>query len=143
MHSQPESLSAAAADLERTLQAPIDPGTWAAHLEESLARVQKAILSNARGLEVPGGGLVDVGADQSPSPGLDRRVERLLDDLGCLLEETRSARASAHHAAEGAPLALDHLRDRSQQLLEALRKHEQEQARVVLESVTTDLGAGD
>jgi hypothetical protein len=131
-------------NLERALGAPAEgPGVWVARLEGALIAVQRAILSQASGLGEPGGGLVGVGADQAPSPGLDRRLGRLLDDLSGLLEESRALRAGARDAALGDARALDGLRQRGRHLLGGLRRHEREEVRLVLESVTTDIGAGD
>jgi hypothetical protein len=144
MQFQPGSLPAATADLEAALGAPIhDPASWAEHLEDCLTGVQQAILRQAGEMEAPGGGLVDVGADQFPSPGMQRRIDRLLGELGELLDETRTVRAGARRVAVGSAANPDGLRSRGLALIDALRRHDQEQARVVLEGVATDIGAGD
>jgi hypothetical protein len=124
---------------------------------------QPAAVGLARGVDDP----------RSPDPGaaldgsrasLVRRADELcrdhthlLDHAGSLSEEVRCAARAAPpspwtgngpHVLPGqTPVAaesdLESLRARVEKFLDALRKHEEAEAELILESVNTDIGVGD
>jgi hypothetical protein len=74
---------------------------------------------------------------------LYRRCFDLLVQVGDLQREVRAASAEPGAEANGNDSELGDLRQHLNAFLAALQKHRQEEMDLVLESVTTDIGAGD
>ena len=95
---------------------------------------------------------------------MTRRAAELRRELDGFAEETRTLRTRAQGAAQafgvtgnpanlagalpvapeaGAVPDFGMFRERTRKLLEALKHYEDEEARLILESVNTDIGAGD
>lgn len=142
-------LPAAMDNLERALEAGMadGPRVWAAQVDQALAEIERTADRQDAALELPGGGLVDIDRGQSPSPGMDRQVERLHDDVASLLGEVRGLRRRVRRLLEvGEPDGhrdLVSLYSRTAALLDEFARHEKEQTRLVLEIASTDIGAGD
>jgi len=146
MRGNKKTMSATAASLEQAIHGGIQqPGGWAASVERALRNVEQAVQQQDKGLESPEGGLVDVGSAQESSPGMERRIDHLHGDLKSFLAEVRNLRSSLRQVAEGASPGnvIEELRRRTGTLLEALKGYQQEEARLILETCTMDLGAGD
>lgn len=119
------------------------PPLWVARMDRALEGVEKA--ADSRGpLKV--GRLGEV-SDLIPSPGLDRRLGRLRQALGGLAEEASALRTEMRREAERSPWmgprSLRRFHRRAAALLLGLEEYEQEEARLIFESVNTDIGAGD
>jgi hypothetical protein len=112
-------------------------------MDRALAGVEEA--ADSRGL-LKVGRLGEV-SDLIPSPGLDRRLGRLRQALGGLLEQASAIRDDMRREVEQAssmgPGSLRRFHRRAAALLLGLEEYEQEEARLILESVNTDIGAGD
>jgi hypothetical protein len=136
-------------------------GIWAESLGGALAAVAEALRRHAAAAEAPGGPLAQVDLTR---PTLVRQVSRLrqehLDLPGqaeALAAEARLAATSFGVPADtvtsshelppptggGAPADVNELRARVRDYLAALRRHADEESGLLIESVTTDLGAGD
>ena len=130
--------------LERAL-APTTaaPPVWIARMDRALAGVEEAVESRGR-LKV--GRLGEV-SGLIPSPGVDRRLVRLREALGGLAEEASAIRDEMRREVESAPqlgpASLQRFHRRAAALLLGLEEYELEEARLILESVNTDIGAGD
>lgn len=151
MRTMKETLSAAVENLNQTIddEAVYDPPAWADHLEEALTIVEQALRRQEDSLESPEDGVFAVTGGQSPSPGMDRRVHGLHDHLDVLLIYAHALRKRVGQARKDTSLdcaekeARDILRRRALSLLEALNSYEQEEAHLILENATTDIGTGD
>jgi hypothetical protein len=140
MRSETNTLAVAIARLEQALtEDTAYPRSWGARLERSLAAVEQAIAREDTLVGVPDGKMIDVGSGRTPSPWVERCVEQFHDDLAHFHAEAEGLRAALHSAA-GVP---ENLRTRTRALLEALKRYQQEEDRLVLEIATTDIGAGD
>lgn len=142
-----DALAAATVSLEQALVEDARHGrrVWAARVDQALAAVEEAAYRQDRDLEFADGSIWDVSGGQSPSPGMDRRVHRLHDDVDGLLVWTARLRSRVRRLLEDdtATPTVEELRDRGLELLQALGKHERREARLILENATTDIGAGD
>ena len=119
---------------------------------------------HAATLEAPDGRVVDVDSARLPSPTMSRRAAKLHEELDRFLDETRALRTKVRGVAPGQgsadnPSALagaltvapeaGAIPDfgvfwtRAQELLNALNRYEEQEANLILDSVTTDIGAGD
>jgi len=140
-------LPQAIAGLEKALAAQWDhePQVWTARVDQALFAIEQAIWRHDATLESDEGHLTEVDSAQSPSPGLDRRVGRLHDGLADVGREVGVLRQSVRQVlnAGGEQGLSDGLRDRIFELLHALRECSNEEANLVLETTTTDIGAGD
>jgi hypothetical protein len=144
------SLLAALTELKRALPA-CDSGTpqeWAPRIMQALARLEQAVRRKEATLEAPGGELIDIDRGQIPSPGLDRHVDDIREELSALYHEASDLRRGLQHALEEAPHGLspevnEDFRASVAALAKGLERCEQEEARLVLETVNTDIGAGD
>jgi hypothetical protein len=135
-----------------------------ADLDQALAGLEEAVCLHADSLREPEELLDHLDGPRIPSPGLDRRTQNLRDELAAILENIRSLRAQVH--AEGQPPAVDvdpatlagalpvapevggvveHgiLLQRARQFIQTLEAFENEEADVILDTVNTDIGAGD
>jgi hypothetical protein len=151
MKTQTKPLSLVLADLQRAIDADRSGwgSAWAEQLEQALGAVEWSVHREDASLDAPGGGVVGVNSGQSFSPGLDRKVRQLHDDLNALLTETQELRHRLSQALDRTPQGrlsprdFDELYNRAVALAETLKRCEQEQTRLILENVTTDIGAGD
>jgi hypothetical protein len=144
MNAVKEPLAAALADLEHAFGEDVRgrEQEWAAQVDRALVRLEKGVRQHDANLESEEGGVVDVQSAQVPSPTMDRRLARLHADLADLLREARRLHRLGAEARPDTP-AFDAFRARAAQLLQALERYEEKEARVILESTTLDLGAGD
>jgi hypothetical protein len=137
---------------------------WIGGVDRALAAVEEAVRRRAASLRTPDGYLIDVDRPRLPSPAVERRTEELERQLRLLLERARSLRGQVRGAAEGIGLeadpaelagalsvapeagavaALGVFRQQARELAEALRHFEEQEADLVLDSITPDIGAGD
>jgi hypothetical protein len=132
------NLAAAVTELEQALDdgAP-DPSQ---RLEGALAGLEQAAREHALLLDPVHGKLIDVDRPLIPSPGLARHECGLRQELG---EVVADAAALRERLAEAAGPDLGRLRERARQLAEALDHFNEQEARLIQDSVITDIGAGD
>ena len=132
--AKPEDILTAVEQLEQALD-----GTSATRVEQALATLQQAL--RRRGAELKGHDdpLPDVDRPLLPSPGEDRKVGELHHQLESCLHEAEALRAEVRDSGT----ASESLRDRGHKLARALRNHEHAEVDLILETVTTDIGAGD
>jgi len=145
MRGNKKTLSATAASLEQAVHGGIQqPGGWAASVERVLANVEQAVQQQDSGLTSESG-LVDVGSDQESSPGLERRIDHLHGELQYFLAEVRDLRSRLRQVPGGdsSGNVVSDLRRRTAVLLDSLKNYQQEEARLILETTTMELGAGD
>lgn len=145
------TLLSAMENLEQAI-AP-DPGrgprVWAARVDQALFGVEQAIRGEGAVITAAADGNIDPGNGQTPSPGMDRRVDHLRDELADLLDEAASLRGQVRQVLEGisqnplAPAVFTRFRSRIDDLLNGLGTYEQEETRLILETTSTDIGAGD
>lgn len=158
-----DGLADAVTKLEAAL-ATLTPGqerTWATGLEGALASLEEALKRHLEAAEGPDGFLVQVDLTR---PSLTRKVGQLRAEHRTLPESTRLLRqqvtqlrrAFEPDAARGnlaKPLPAPEettsscdpgaVRQAVERLLAALRQHREWEVDLLLESVDTDLGAGD
>jgi hypothetical protein len=166
MPAKANDFNTVADGLERTLSegAAGREREWVSGVDRALAAVEEAVRRRAEALRTPDGRLVDVDRPRLPSPAVDRRTDALERELGTFLERTRSLRGQVPGAAEGIGLEQDPaelagalpvapeagaaadlgvFRQHARELAEALRHFEREEADVVLDRITPNIGAGD
>jgi hypothetical protein len=165
MSAEVRNFNKVADDLERALgNGPGRELDWARAADRALAAVEEAARLRAEALRTPDGHLIDLDRPLLPSPVVDRRTDTLERQLQQVLEQAGSLRRQVRGAAEGvgmdqdpaeaagalsvAPEAgavadLGVFRQHAHELAKALRQIEQEEADLVLDSVTPDIGAGD
>jgi hypothetical protein len=127
---------------------------WAAAVGDALARVEAALRQHRAAAKAPDGVLAEV--DQT-RPTLARQADELRSDHDDFLTQVLALREEVGHAAEafqpaasrsgqpGAAGVVDFgaTRQRAEQLLAGLQANQEAEAKLVLESINTDLGAGD
>jgi hypothetical protein len=120
-------------ELEHVLQAEAPERT---ELSVALAKIAGALRAHARDLD-GSGGLLDE-KDVAARPSLGRRAEQLRAQVSSL-------EADAEHLQHEVEAGHDdgELLHRTEELLQALRKHRDGEAGVLLESTQTEVGAGD
>ena len=117
---------------------------WRQQVEDMLAQLEDAVPRHAQEIAATDGELVDVDRPLIPSPTLQHRGAHLGQELDRLLEETRSLRRELQD-----PASLVNEPDskrfcqRAHQLVQDLERCESQEAALIQESVTTDIGAGD
>ncbi|HEV3255500.1 MAG TPA: hypothetical protein VG013_01345 [Gemmataceae bacterium] len=137
---------------------------WVERVDQALAAVEQGVRQHAATLEAPDGRVVDVDSPRLPSPTVSRRAAKLHQELDGFLVETRALRAKVRGASQGLGIAVSPsglagalavapeagaipdfsvFCKRAKELLEALNHYEEEEADLILEAVTTDIGAGD
>jgi hypothetical protein len=148
--------------LERALAAPVTgrERPWAARLGSAVGALARVLRAHAQELESPDGLWTEVDLTR---PSLVRQLGHLRREQADLLglasrlqeELDSAARAFACPAAPGEPADLPpgpragdipdfgQLRRQAEELLQAVRRQQGEEASLVLESVTTDIGVGD
>jgi len=110
-----------------------------------LACLEQAVREHAGSLESPEGKLVEVDRPLLPSPTVARRTDELRRELAGFLGEAGAVREQVRAAGQGpaAGAALGQLARRARALVGAVGRYEEEEAQVILDGVTTDIGAGD
>jgi hypothetical protein len=161
MPKNTDKLMAAIQELERTASTEQSLATRGGEgLDQPLAQLEDAVRQHVKDLRKPDELVGHVDRPIVPSPGLDRRTEHLREELTGILEDISNLRwrievagnsaaetaGSATRPAGPAIGAIDHgsvLIRRVRQLVQAPQAFEIEEADVILEAVTTDIGAGD
>jgi len=162
MPAKKGTLARAVGELKRLL----DDGRaqdWPRRMEQALAGVEEAVRRHRAGLEDDEGRVVDVDTPLNPSPGVARRADALRQELDNLMREAGRLRqkvmdlhpsargmdaASAAGALPVAPETADVadfgvFRERVEHLLDSFAHFQEEDGRLMQESITLDLGAGD
>lgn len=114
-------------------------GAWASCVEQKLAQLQQALQRHAAQLNTPNGPLPDVDRPLLPSPGEDRKATALQHELEQFLRETKTLLAQVHDLGPSARA----LYQRVHELIHAVRRYEHAEVDLILDTVTTDIGAGD
>jgi hypothetical protein len=136
MKAKQESIRAAVEELEHTLDTTGDRG----RLDRALAGIEQAVREHAEALD--GERLIDVENPRLPSPGVDRKVGALRQELGELLAQTRVLRDRLGQASGDTP-DFGPLRARFRRLLRSFGQYEADEVCVILDTLNTDIGAGD
>ncbi len=124
------------------LEVALARGDVSKALLAALEDVEAAAREHALELDPVRGKVVDVDRPLIPSPGLARHVGGLRQELGEVVAEAATLR-NRLAAAVVAPGEVDRLCQRARRLTDALEHFRQEEARLIQESVNTDIGAGD
>lgn len=156
------SLAGSVAELKRVLGEGRE-NDWGRRMEQALAGVEEAVRRHREGLHDAEGRVIAVDAPLNPSPKIARRADGLRQELDHLLDEARRLRQKvgsvhpsagtmdADTAAGALPVAPEMadvadfgvFRERIEHLLDDFQHFNTEEARLMQESVTMDLGAGD
>jgi hypothetical protein len=149
--------------LERALAAPVTgrERPWAVRLGSAVGELASALVAHTQDADAPDGLFTEVDLTR---PSLVRQVGQLRREHTDLLSVASRLQQEAHHAAEaftfptsaGPPAPLPpvlpcaggvpdfgRLRQEAESLLRAVRRHQEVETCLVLESVTTDIGVGD
>jgi hypothetical protein len=133
---------------------------WAEQLGEALTWAERALQQHTTESESASGVFAEVDLTR---PSLVRQVGALCREHGDLLERARALQQEAQraaraftppshppepgipapHARDGGVLDFGELRQRVEGFIAALERHREGENSLVVESVTTDLGAGD
>jgi hypothetical protein len=133
MPATKDNLMAAVSDLERVLG---ETGATA-ELEPALAGLETALQRHAQLLRQPDGLVGKLDRPRIPSPGLDRQTGHLGEEAQRLLCDVQELR---QRLPAGDPAALC---QRARILAEGLEHFEDKEARLILDTVNTDVGAGE
>jgi hypothetical protein len=161
MNVRQDVLTAPLEQLESALTAPA-PGRehdWARDVDAILGRVEEALRRHVADTDAPGGMYANVDLTR---PTLVRQVSVLRQEHTTFIERTGELRREVGGIAEAfkpdapggagrlpAPATPQEvpdfgaLRQQLEQLAAALRHHRNEEAGLVIESVSTDIGVGD
>lgn len=151
-----EALIGALDQLRHALEADV-PGherEWAEMVKDALAHLELALRQHMARAETPDGVFSEV---DDTRPTLARQADELCGEHEELLKRVLALRDQVHQAGAafqpaGGPTAkmdavgipdFGALREQALQLLAALRQHQEEENKLVLESVNTDIGVGD
>jgi hypothetical protein len=143
MRATRDNILAAVKELERTLDEG-DTGRdadRARRLASALDAVEEAVRRHAEELDASGGNLIDVEGPRIPSPTLTREVGELRQELDALLDEVSALRDRL--AAGGAGTDFGPFRHRARRLAASLEHYDEEEARVILDTINTDIGSPD
>jgi hypothetical protein len=114
---------------------------WAHTVDRALARVEEMLQHDTVFALAPGGTLDQVEGDQ---PRLSRQTTTLSRDYGDLLENSAALREEVRCASGNVPAAtITVLRSRGEQFLDDLHKTTEAQNLLLMDSLNTDIGAGD
>jgi hypothetical protein len=127
---------------------------WALAVTEALTRVEAALRQHRASAKAPDGLLAEV---DETRPTLARQADELRKDHDCFLKQIIALRQEACHAAEAfQPVAelsaqpldagivdFSAMRHQAERLLTALQENKEAEVVLVLESINTDIGAGD
>jgi hypothetical protein len=142
--------------LEQALAAAV-PGRereWASAVGEALSRVESALRQHQAAARAPDGLFAEV---DEARPTLARQADRLRIDHDSLLNQARVLREEVRRAAEAfqpvpnrtAPRAgagvvqFGAIRQQGEALLARLQGNKDAETKLILESINTDIGAGD
>jgi len=128
--------------LEQLEQAVGAPAADPERVEQGLARLEQALARRTASLRSPDARVVDVDRPLLPSPGEDRKAADLQHELEDFLGQTKTLREQTR-GTTGAVADAPALRDRVRELIQAIRRHEHAEVELILDSVNTDIGAGD
>jgi hypothetical protein len=140
---------------------PAEERAWSERVLVILARLADNLERDRAGLKASKEAIEEANPSQKAVPALDRRIQALRGDDRNFLAEVRSlqgliesvieadhragprTKTSGTHAHEPTDPAVPLIRERGEELINALRMHHRDKANVILEHVTTELGAGD
>src|SRR5262245_33023274 len=131
--------------LQRILSAPQTgrERDWAEEVGQTLDKLLLALRRHTRKMDAPGGtdALVDM-----TRPTLARQADELREDQDTFLVHTQALREELRQAVVASPTDVPDfgfLQSRLTDFAAGLEHHCEEEARLVLESMTTDIGVGD
>jgi hypothetical protein len=140
MAAKADDITAALGQLEKILGEPAGQGQgWSGRVDAALARLEGELRREATELKAPDGPVPDVDRPLIPSPGEDRKAAHLRDELEDFLQEIQALRSQARDGGS----TVEPLRERGRELVQAVRRHEHAEVDLILDSVNTDIGAGD
>jgi hypothetical protein len=125
---------------------------WAEAVGYALARLEAALRKHRAAAQRPDGPLAEV--DQT-RPTLARQADDLRSDYDEFLSQILALREQIQQSAQafapsrglatevGGPMDINAIREQSKEILAGLQKDRQAETNLVLESVNTDIGAGD
>jgi hypothetical protein len=127
---------------------------WAQAVGDTLTRVEAALRQRRWAAEAPDGLLAEV---DETRPTLARQADELRSELDEFMKRIAPLRDETARAVEAfQPLTTTSarpassgivdfgaIRQQGEQLLAGLRENEDEEAKLILESINTDIGAGD
>jgi hypothetical protein len=144
MSKHKDNLPAVVAVLERILEGPAVGAASSPILDQALARLEEVVRHHASMLYQPGALIDDAERPRLPSPGVDRKIAHLGEELELLLRDIQDLKARTPVPGQRQASA-DYagLLRRARQLALALEQFNDKEAHVILDSVNTDLGAGD
>ncbi len=136
---------------------------WISRVDQTLTTIEQAVWRHRARLSDAEGRVVDVVTPLNPSPTVARRADGSREELDGLLKEAHTLRGKLKdlHPSTGtmdpstsagalpvAPEAADVsdfgvFCERAEQLLQWFEHYDEEEANLIQESVTMDLGAGD
>jgi hypothetical protein len=156
LQSQPPREDALALSLDHLHQALAADSAgcgrnWAQAVGDALANLEAALRQHRKAARRPDGPLAEV--DQT-RPTLARQADEVCSDYDELLRQLLALREQVQEAAEasrassspttaGGLVEISAVRERAEQILAGLQKNRQDETNLVLESVNTDIGAGD
>ena len=164
MSAKKQSLARAVEGLKQVLagDAAGQGEAWVRRVDQALDAVELAVRQHRATLSDDEGRIVDVNTSLNPSPGVARRADGLRQELDNLLNQAAKLRgklktihpaaATDPSTAAGALPVAPEVGDatdfsvfceRAEQLLEGLGRYDEEEAELIEDSVTMDLGAGD
>jgi hypothetical protein len=123
-------------DFDRLEQALAGRKLDRANLADILSDLEHALQDHHEHIEESGGLLTH--QEEAARPSLARQAEKLRQDLAALADEAADLSERAERPGGEASI-----RQRALELLGALRQQRDREADLKLESVVTDLGAGD
>lgn len=124
---------------------------WAQAVGDALAGLEAALRQHRKAARRPDGPLAEV--DQT-RPTLARQADELRSDHDEFLRQLIALRELVRQAAQASPadssrrsgggrVEVSAIREQAEQILAGLQKNWHEETNLVLESVNTDIGAGD
>jgi uncharacterized membrane protein YccC len=159
------SLANAVKELKRVLaeDAAGREKDWTGRMGQALSALEQSVRQHRAKLEDAEGRVVEVERSLNPSPTVARRADQLREELDRLLQDAHALRgklqsthpsrarmdpATAAGALSVAPEAGDVADfgvfcERVEHLLDGFEHYDEEEAELIQESVTMDLGAGD
>jgi hypothetical protein len=151
MPAEKHSLPRAVEELKRILDAaPTERGnSWIRRMDQALLAIEQAARRHGASLSDDKGCVVDVDSSLNPSPGVARKAEGLHQELNNLLHQIQSLRRMLPNvdptADDGSrsTAAYDLSLEQVKQVLDGFDRFAAEEAVLIQESVTMDLGAGD
>lgn len=108
---------------------------WAQTAAEALSGVEAALRQHTAAANRPDGALAEV---DNTRPTLARQASALRDEYGALLKQVTMLKQEVQSAAD-----LGLFRRHAEEFLTGLEQSKEAEASLVLESLNTDLGAGD